>query len=142
MTDRRRGNTELPAACRELKKIQPTLLLVHNDLGFYEALMASTEIPATASPSEEIQWVAFFMARPCGVWWDTTPSKAAATWMRRLRLKRSLRDKFWQDSWTYYMESRLSLELKAGAPPAAKVTAKRTGKSDEDLAGQIERMTA
>src|SRR3990172_6216808 len=111
-------------ALRLLKLVQPTIIHPQNDLGFYDALMACDEVPATASPSLEIQWIAFNVPKSngtperCRGIWSGAPSKVAATWLRQLRLKRNLQAKFWTDTWPYYMENRLSLELRAAAPPA------------------------
>lgn len=103
-----------------------------NDLGYYDTLMERDDIPMTASPSVEIQWVAFKVPKPnfvkdparkaemCRKIWEDAPSKVAATWLRQLRLKKNLQTKFWTDTWPYYMENRLALELRAAAPPPVK----------------------
>jgi len=102
--------------------------MVHpqNDLGYYDALMARDDIPATTSPSLEIQWLSFKIPLPNGTSeslraiWDDAPSKVAATWLRQLRMKSKLQARFWTDTWPYYMENRLALELRAAAPPSRK----------------------
>lgn len=113
-------------ALRASMKAQPTIVHPQNDLGYYDALLARNDLPATVSASEEIQWIAFNLGTSTEdkvllrSRWESAPSKVAATWLRRLRMKGEWQEKFWTDTWPFYIESRLSLELKAGSPPAAK----------------------
>lgn len=136
-------------ACREasraLKLVQPVAIVPRNDLAFYDSLMTRDDVSVSVSPSLEVQWVAFNIAIStedkdrCERMWRTAPSKVAATWMRQLRMSKKLKDKFWADTWPYYIENRLALELRAGAPPAAKRVL-RGGKTDGDVQASIERM--
>jgi len=120
-------------ALRALKLVQPTMIHPQNDLGYYDALMASGDVPDTASPSQEVKWVAFKVPLPNGTpdrlraIWGDAPSKVAATWLRQLRKNSKLQAKFWTDTWPYYIESRLALELKAGVQRGGKVSGSGRG---------------
>ena len=107
------------AALAASQAIDPTLVQPRKDRVAYRAFMQRDDVPVRTSPTAEVEWMAFNLSIR-DVDYAKAPSKVAATWLRRLRLKKSLKDKFWSDTWTYYIENRLSLELRAAAPPARK----------------------
>jgi hypothetical protein len=133
---------EFKQAAREARLENPTLINDENDRALHEAVMANPDVPLTASPSLEIQWIAFNVDIPDADW-RSVPSKVAAQWLRKLRIQVSgkpLRVKFWTDTWPFYMESRLGLELKAErvVPSKKKGAAVRT---DESVQDSIDGMT-
>jgi len=109
----------------------------------YKRFMARDDVPVRCSPTLELEWVAFVMLLREGVDYEGAPSKVAASWLRKLRAKGSgvLRSKFWTDSWQYYIESRLGLELRSEAPRAAIRKRGAAVKTDESVRSSIEGMT-
>jgi hypothetical protein len=85
----------------------------------YKRFMSRDDVPARTTPTKEFEWVGFTLSVR-EINYDSAPSKAAGTWLRQIRLSKALKDKFWADSWSYLMQTGLSLELRAEAPPARK----------------------
>ena len=110
----------------------------------YKSFMDREDVPDRCSPTLELEWVAFVLLRREQVDYGKAPSKVAAAWMRKLRTKGSngLRVKFWTDSWSYYIESRLGLELRSEAPKAASRKRGVAVKSDESVRSSIEGMVS
>jgi hypothetical protein len=114
-----------------------TLVHPKRDRVAYWAYVARDDIPARVSPTVEVEWVAYNL--PIGVVdYGLAPSRVAAIWIRRLRLNKALKDKFWSDTWPYYMENRLALELRAAAPPARKRGAVQVSESNALLQASID----
>lgn len=87
-------------------------------------------LPAAAAASDEFRWIAVQLVMNMReVPYDTAPSMGAAAWLRRMRWRsgKALKERFWEESWPFYMDSRLSLELKVSAPPVPK---RRAAKSE------------
>jgi len=106
------GLTEATEASRELRKVQPTLIQPQNDLAFFLNVMRRDDLPDTSEPERETLWVAFWMTVPMDQSeWNRAPSKAAARWIREIRLNNDLRNKFWGETWTGYMNRRLAITL-------------------------------
>jgi hypothetical protein len=134
----------MPEACVEANRVsqaidstvQPKSL---QERLTYKAFVRRDDIPVRASPSLEFEWIALSLSVGVVEYADA-PSRVSAIWLRKLRQKKVLRDKFWAESWSYYMENRLSLELRA----EVKAPAKRKGaasKSDDLVQSSIERMS-
>lgn len=106
----------------------------------YYGFMRRDDVPAHASPTLEIEWLAFSLSvkEPD---YNTAPSKVAATWLRRMRLKGAERTRFWNEMWPYFMENRVALELKSANPLPSKKKAVKGAKSDEDVQAGIEKMS-
>lgn len=133
----------MPEACIAAAKIAnaiaPQLDPPKRDRWKYVAVMNNDAVPLRTSPTVEIEWLAFSLSKTEPEY-KTAPSKIAATWLRRLRLKKVLKDKFWSDTWPYYMENRLAIELRAVGPKPK--SAKSVGqKSNSEMADSIDRMT-
>ena len=126
------------AAARIANEANPTFDNPKKDRWKYVGVMGRDDVPVRVSPTVEVEWVAFSLSK-LEPEYSSAPSKVAATWLRRLRLNKALKAKFWDEIWHYYIESRLSLELKAGAPPSAKKVA-RGGKTDAEVQGSIDKM--
>ena len=135
-------------ACREASKASMAIDSTLQQSGrldrlAFRAAMEPGVLPDDASASVEFRWMAVQLVMNVhDVPYETAPSKAAAAWIRRMRWKsgKSLKDRFWEESWPFYMDSRLALELKTSVPAAAKKAAGKGGKTDGDVQSQIERM--
>jgi hypothetical protein len=97
--------------------VDPTLSTARSRLERlqYKRFMRRDDVPARTTPTKENEWVGFTLSVR-DIDYDSAPSKAAGTWLRQIRLSKALKDKFWSDSWTYLMQTGLSLELRADAP--------------------------
>jgi hypothetical protein len=84
----------------------------------YKRFMDCEDVPVRVSPTIELEWVAFKLLRGGEVNYEEAPSKVAASWLRKLRYKRSkaLKDKFWAETWPGYIDCRLGLELRSEVP--------------------------
>ena len=116
-----------------------TLSPVAPDRARYRKLMQRDDVEIRCSPTLEVEWLAFRLSVRDPEY-ETAPSKLAATWLRQLRMKKDLRAKFWTDTWPYYMENRLSLELRAAQPRKPLAVVRRRGPMDASPRRDIERL--
>ena len=116
------------------------------DRMIFRKAIQSGLLPPAAAASDEFRWIAVQLTMNMrDVPYETAPSMGAAAWLRRMRWKsgKSLKVKFWEESWPFYMDSRLSLELKAEMVPASVVPSRKkavAGRSDDEVQASIQRM--
>jgi hypothetical protein len=110
------------AALRFNQALDPTTPQPKLDRLTFRTAVQSGLLSYDAPAVEEIKWVALnLVMNHRDVPYDTAPSVSAAAWLRRMRWSsgKALKEKFWNDTWQFYIESKLGLELKADAPRKA-----------------------